>query len=69
MPATLLFDYPTVESLTQYLARDVLKLDLADRVVSAERGVHDEKGFKQLEQMSEAEAESLLLSELNQLKK
>ena len=69
LPATLLFDYPTVESLTQYLARDVLKLDLADRVVSAERGVHDEKGFKQLEQMSEAEAESLLLSELNQLKK
>jgi acyl transferase domain-containing protein/NAD(P)-dependent dehydrogenase (short-subunit alcohol dehydrogenase family) len=69
LSATLLFDYPTVESLTRHLATDVLKLQLADNTVSHDLVVPDNKDLKELQNMSESEAESLLLAELDQLKK
>jgi hypothetical protein len=69
LPATLLFDYPTIESLTQHLAKEILKLDLANRTAPPDRVARDDKDLKELEQMSETEAESLLLADLNQSKK
>jgi acyl transferase domain-containing protein len=69
LSATLLFDYPTIESLTQFLAKDILKLDLANRAAAPDLVARDDKDLKELQQMSETEAESLLLAELNQSKK
>jgi acyl carrier protein len=42
LPATLLFDYPTLETLTDYLAREVLGLDAgSDATVAPEGGAGD----------------------------
>jgi acyl transferase domain-containing protein/NAD(P)-dependent dehydrogenase (short-subunit alcohol dehydrogenase family)/acyl carrier protein len=68
LPATLLFDYPTVAALSRHLVKDVLKLDVADRTPSqaTEPASTD---LTELRGLSESEAESLLLEELDQLKK
>jgi hypothetical protein len=66
---TLLFDYPTVESLTHYLAKNVLNLEFAGRTSSEDGVASDNKNLEELQEMSESEAESLLLAELDQLKK
>jgi acyl transferase domain-containing protein/NADPH:quinone reductase-like Zn-dependent oxidoreductase/NADP-dependent 3-hydroxy acid dehydrogenase YdfG len=69
LSSTLLFDYPTVESLTHYLGKDVLHLEFADRGPSEEGVASDDKDLQELKEISESEAESLLLAELDQLKK
>jgi acyl transferase domain-containing protein/NADPH:quinone reductase-like Zn-dependent oxidoreductase/NADP-dependent 3-hydroxy acid dehydrogenase YdfG len=69
LSSTLLFDYPTVESLTHYLGKDVLHLEFADRGSSEESVASDNKDLQELKEISESEAESLLLAELDQLKK
>ncbi len=69
LPATLLFDYPTVESLTLYLAKNVLNIEVADWSSSEDRAVPDNKDLEELKEMSESQAESLLLSELDQSRK
>jgi NAD(P)-dependent dehydrogenase (short-subunit alcohol dehydrogenase family) len=69
LPTTLLFDYPTVESLTHYLAKNVLNLELTDPTASEIRVPPANKDLEELREMSESEAESLLLAELDQLKK
>jgi acyl transferase domain-containing protein/acyl carrier protein len=69
LPTTLLFDYPTVELLTHYLAKNVLNLELTDRTISESPVTPDNKDLEELREMSESEAESLLLAELAQLKK
>ena len=63
LSATLLFDYPTVESLTHYLAKSVLNLELAWQNSSEEQGAPGNKDFEELRVMSESEAELLLLAE------
>jgi NADPH:quinone reductase-like Zn-dependent oxidoreductase len=68
LPATLLFDYPTIESLAHYLAKNVLNLELVDRT-SSEDPVAANKDLEELQAMSESEAESLLLAELDRSKK
>ncbi len=70
LSATLLFDYPTVESLTLYLAKNVLNFELGDQHLIRRTNVAPEnKDLARLREMSESEAESLLLAELDQLKK
>jgi len=69
LPATLLFDYPTIESLVHYLAKNVLNLELSDGTSSEERVAPTNKDLQALQEMSESEAESLLLEELDQLRK
>jgi acyl carrier protein len=68
LPTTLLFDYPTVESLTQYLAKNVLNLEFTNPTASEIRVPPANKDLEELREMSESEAESLLLAELDQLK-
>jgi acyl transferase domain-containing protein/NADPH:quinone reductase-like Zn-dependent oxidoreductase/NADP-dependent 3-hydroxy acid dehydrogenase YdfG/acyl carrier protein len=68
LSATLLFDYPTVASLTRHLAKDILKLDVAERASPPDRVAPGDGNLKDLEKLSESEAESLLLAELNQSK-
>jgi myxalamid-type polyketide synthase MxaB len=69
--STLIFDYPTVEALIDYLAGDVLhlpvatqngKTDLAAPVASPSSEI-----VENLQQLSEAEAEALLLAELEKM--
>ena len=69
LSTTLLFDYPTVESLTHYLAKNVLNLEFANRTSAEETDAPTSKDLEELQAMSESEAESLLLAELDQLKK
>ena len=66
---TLLFDYPTVETLTHYIAKNVLNLEFADQTSSEDSVASNNKNLEELQEMSESEAESLLLAELDQLKK
>jgi len=68
LSATLLFDYPTLESLTRYLAKDVLNLEPTNQASSETVDTANESDLQELQNMSESEAESLLLAELNQLK-
>ena len=66
---TLLFDYPTVEALTHYIAKNVLNLEFADQTSSEDSVATNNKNLEELQEMSESEAELLLLAELDQLKK
>jgi acyl carrier protein len=66
LPATLLFDYPTIESVVDYLLRDVLK---GKEPVESQRDAVKTEGEKddamsELDQLSEEDAEVLLLREL-----
>ena len=63
LPATLIFDYPTVEAIAEYLARDVLVFDQPTQVVS-----HDESSqAMEIEQLSDEQVEALLLKKLKDL--
>jgi hypothetical protein len=65
LPPTLLFDYPTIESLALYLANDVLNLDLAAGAENPDAAAAASKDWKELEKLTETEAEALLLAELD----
>jgi hypothetical protein len=69
LSATLVFDYPTIESLSHHLAKDVLNLELGDSALAQDSIQLKNKDLKELQEISESEAESLLLAELDQLKK
>ena len=63
LPATLLFDYPTLETLTARLAG---LLGLVEQSVAAvEQGSVDTAAADELAGLSDAEAEALLLAELD----
>jgi NADPH:quinone reductase-like Zn-dependent oxidoreductase/short-subunit dehydrogenase/acyl carrier protein len=62
LPATLAFDFPTLEALTEHLAQEVLHLESPGRV--AADPVERNAARAELEKLSEQEAETLLLAEL-----
>ena len=62
LPVTLAFDYPTINSLCDYLLNDVLELAGPDADV--ETAVTETDLQHEIEEMSEAEAELALLQEL-----
>src|SRR5690606_10988718 len=66
LPVTLLFDYPTLAALGDYLGSMVLQLDLpADRATAAPgQEVQRSAQVSEVAQLSDAEAEALLLAEL-----
>ncbi len=70
LPATLLFDYPTVTAVTEYLTKDVLALEVSGETQNGKtKTAVVENGKKEamkeeLAQLSEEEAETLLLEEL-----
>jgi acyl carrier protein len=72
LPATLLFDYPVVDALADYLANEVLNLQApAERPVDTpEKAVEQaDANLAELNELSDDEAEALLLEELMNLKK
>lgn len=66
LPASLLFDYPTVDALADHLLAEVLGFN--DPTAAGKAGVAGRRepvdGMKELEPLSEEEAEALLLKEL-----
>ncbi len=71
LPATLLFDYPTIAAVTEYLAKDVLAFESVletqngkTQSVLVEKEKRDLKKAE-LAQLSDEEAEALLLEELS----
>ena len=65
LSATLLFDYPTIDALARYLAHDILALDIEDSPKPASSGTDSNAAHSDIALMTEAEAESLLLAELD----
>ena len=66
LPATLVFDYPTIEALVDYLSSDVLHLQT--EAPAQERG-EPVKVADDLVALTDEEAEALLLQELLNVKK
>jgi acyl transferase domain-containing protein len=70
LPVTLVFDYPTVEDLSAYLAREVLFLDSAAASYAEPRKGKDTRRamvLAELEQLSDEEAEALLIKRLREI--
>lgn len=65
LPSTLAFDYPTVATLTDYLAEALFSP--ASIVETLENSENQDKSAVEMQQLSKAEAEALLLDELENL--
>ena len=67
LPATLLFDHPTIGALVTYLARDILALESArapEQEPTRDEARIDAALLARIEQLSETEAEALLAERL-----
>jgi acyl carrier protein len=64
LSATLLFDYPTVESLARYLAKDVLRCELNIEKSSSPVG-SGHQAIDSVRSLSDEDAEAALLRELD----
>jgi len=71
IPTTLAFDYPTVEALTDYLAKEVMGAEFFEESAVE---LHDSSECEQnvaesnLDHLSDREAEELLLSKLDNMR-
>ena len=67
--STLVFDYPTVEALVDYLATEVLSVEFssASGIESQKNSEAIEPAWAELEELSESGAEALLLKELEKI--
>ncbi len=70
LPATLLFDYPVIDALADYLANDVLKLQtIAEKPAEDEVPNAKAQAAAEMNELTDEEAEALLLQELMNPKK
>jgi hypothetical protein len=66
LPATLTFDYPTIEALTNYLAREVLALEQPQelRPIASNGDEKHAEEYAELEQLAPDDVKALLDQEL-----
>jgi acyl carrier protein len=66
LPATIMFDYPTIESLSDYLGREVLRIEpwLAAKNLAVASPVAADDALSSIEEMSDEEVERLLAGRL-----
>jgi acyl transferase domain-containing protein/NAD(P)-dependent dehydrogenase (short-subunit alcohol dehydrogenase family)/acyl carrier protein len=69
LPPTIVFKYPTVEALADYLAQEVLALDTAGHIDHPSAEDEPSKVLKKVKQMSEKELEQLINAEFDALVK
>jgi acyl transferase domain-containing protein/acyl carrier protein len=69
LPATLLFDYPVIDALADYLANDVLKLQSIAEKPAEEVPDAKAQAAAEMNELTDEEAEALLLQELMNPKK
>jgi acyl transferase domain-containing protein len=69
LPATLIFDYPTVEAIAIYLERDVLGMTGAQAIPVPAPAAGEEGTLQpdEVERLSEEDAEALLIDRLRRL--
>ncbi|MCP4109667.1 MAG: acyl carrier protein [Desulfobacteraceae bacterium] len=69
LPTTLAFEHPTIETLADFLLREVLSFDLAEKPVTNNHKDSDDSDIMaaKLEELSETEAEELLMKKLAML--
>jgi acyl transferase domain-containing protein/acyl carrier protein/protein-L-isoaspartate O-methyltransferase len=67
LPSTLAFDYPTVEALTTFLAKEILDVDASGSTETSAAGGGRETQVAEISALSQDEAEALLLAELSQI--
>jgi len=65
LPSTLVFDYPTVEALTEFLAAQALGSEPAAAPAAAVAERERAAGVEEIARLSQEEAEALLLEELS----
>ncbi len=68
LPATLVFNYPTIDALANYILSDVLNLSditTEENEIGQDEQFDEDTGIKGIEDLSEEEAEALLLEKLN----
>lgn len=69
---TVIFDYPTIEDLSDYLIREVLSLGMplvSDPKVQKDSSAEGAMALRRLEQLSESDAEALLIKKLEAIEK
>ncbi|MBG1258279.1 type I polyketide synthase [Nostoc sp. BAE] len=71
LPATLVFDYPTIEALVDYLLKDAIASSIShESTVESQQTNHKEQVVTEsyLDDLSDSEAEALLLGKLNSMR-
>jgi acyl carrier protein len=67
LPSTIIFEYPTVDALTNYLARDVLALELTTAEQPQPQSPTRPDAMERLKDLSERDLEDLLVKKLESL--
>lgn len=70
LPATLVFDYPTIEALVDYLLKEAIAAFADESAVESQKTNHEEQVVAEsyIDDLSDSEAEALLLGKLNSMR-